>query len=149
MKDQQKQRGGVCDLTQIAFLIDCLPRCGVVWYCETIQSRVTAAQEEYAREGIDWSYVEFVDNQDCLDVLEGSPAAPSLAVFPQIDEACRLPRATYQARSTTHRSFVVPRYRLLSTLPQTQLCSRRQWGVLLAFMRLKLIMRLLTCAHKA
>ena len=80
-----------------------------------IQSPVATAQEEYAREGIDWSYVEFVDNQDCLDVLEGSPAAPSLAVFPQIDEACRLPRATYQARSRTDRSCVVPRHRLSPT----------------------------------
>lgn len=59
-------------------------------------SIVLAAQEEYAREGIDWSYVEFIDNQDCLDLLEGSQDAPSLAVFPLIDEACRLPRATYQ-----------------------------------------------------
>ena len=56
-------------------------------------------QEEYAREGIDWSYVEFIDNQECLDVLEGSQESPSLAVFPLIDEACRLPRATYQVRS--------------------------------------------------
>lgn len=53
-------------------------------------------QEEYAREGIDWSYVEFIDNQECLDLLEGAPNAPALAVFPLIDEACRLPRATYQ-----------------------------------------------------
>ena len=57
-------------------------------------------QEEYAREGIDWSYVEFIDNQDCLDVLEGSQDSPSLAVFPLIDEACRLPRATYQVWPT-------------------------------------------------
>lgn len=57
-------------------------------------------QEEYAREGIDWSYVEFIDNQDCLDVLEGSQDTPSLAVFPLIDEACRLPRATYQVCPT-------------------------------------------------
>ncbi len=56
-------------------------------------------QEEYAREGIDWSYVEFIDNQECLDVLEGSQESPSLAVFPLIDEACRLPRATYQVHS--------------------------------------------------
>lgn len=27
-------------------------------------------QEEYTREEIDWSYVEFVDNQDVLDLLE-------------------------------------------------------------------------------
>ena len=53
-------------------------------------------QEEYAREGIDWSYVDFVDNQDCLDLLEGAAAAPAMGVFPLIDEACRLPRATYQ-----------------------------------------------------
>lgn len=25
-------------------------------------------QEEYAREGIAWSYIDFVDNQDCLDL---------------------------------------------------------------------------------
>jgi len=27
-------------------------------------------QEEYAREEINWSYVEFVDNQDVLDLIE-------------------------------------------------------------------------------
>ena len=61
-------------------------------------------QEEYAREGIDWSYVEFIDNQDCLDLLEGSANAPALAVFPLIDEACRLPRATYQVRLCCHEA---------------------------------------------
>ena len=58
-------------------------------------------QEEYAAEGIDWSYVEFIDNQDCLDLLEGSPVNPALAVFPLIDEACRMPRATYQVSCST------------------------------------------------
>ena len=27
-------------------------------------------QDEYTREEIDWSYVEFVDNQDVLDLIE-------------------------------------------------------------------------------
>lgn len=27
-------------------------------------------QEEYTKEEIDWSYVEFVDNQDVLDLIE-------------------------------------------------------------------------------
>jgi len=27
-------------------------------------------QEEYTKEGIDWSYLEFVDNQDVLDLIE-------------------------------------------------------------------------------
>ena len=27
-------------------------------------------QEEYTREQINWSYIEFVDNQDVLDLIE-------------------------------------------------------------------------------
>lgn len=27
-------------------------------------------QEEYTKEAIDWSYIEFVDNQDVLDLIE-------------------------------------------------------------------------------
>lgn len=27
-------------------------------------------QEEYVKEEIDWSYIEFVDNQDVLDLIE-------------------------------------------------------------------------------
>lgn len=57
---------------------------------------VQGEQEEYVREGIQWSYVDFVDNQECLDLLEGSAASPSLAVFPLIDEANRMARSTYQ-----------------------------------------------------
>ena len=30
-------------------------------------------QEEYEREKIDWSYIEFVDNQDVLDLVEKRP----------------------------------------------------------------------------
>ncbi|RVW53510.1 Myosin-9 [Vitis vinifera] len=34
-------------------------------------------QEEYSKEGIDWSYIEFIDNQDVLDLIEkdGSTSA--------------------------------------------------------------------------
>lgn len=39
-------------------------------------------------EGISWKHVDFVDNQDCLDLLEGSKKLPG--VFPLIDEACRI-----------------------------------------------------------
>jgi len=39
--------------------------------------------------------VEFVDNQDCLDLLEGPSSNPNLAVFPLTPAACRRPRATY------------------------------------------------------
>ena len=71
-------------------------------------------QLEYAAEGVDWSYVEFVDNQDVLDLLEGGASSSSSAaasgagagggVFPLIDEACRLPRATADDLAHTLRS---------------------------------------------
>ena len=31
-------------------------------------------QEEYKKEQIDWSYIEFVDNQDVLDLIEKVPS---------------------------------------------------------------------------
>ncbi len=48
----------------------------VVWIAGGSPVRFTRAvpvslqgeQEEYAREGIAWSYIDFVDNQDCLDL---------------------------------------------------------------------------------
>lgn len=30
-------------------------------------------QEEYAAEGLAWSFVNYQDNQTCLDLIEGSP----------------------------------------------------------------------------
>jgi hypothetical protein len=47
-------------------------------------------QAEYADEGIDWAYIEFVDNQDVLDLIEKRP----LGILDCLDEACRFPRAT-------------------------------------------------------
>jgi myosin heavy subunit len=32
--------------------------------------------------------------QETLDLLEGLPGQPALGVFPLLDEACRLPKAT-------------------------------------------------------
>jgi hypothetical protein len=43
-------------------------------------------QAEYEREGIDWTTIEFVDNQDLLDLVEGKGG-----LIEQLDEACRLP----------------------------------------------------------
>ena len=37
---------------------------------EFLQHVFKMEQEEYTREEIDWSYVEFVDNQDVLDLIE-------------------------------------------------------------------------------
>ncbi|KAG2451764.1 hypothetical protein HYH02_003543 [Chlamydomonas schloesseri] len=45
-------------------------------------------QAEYEREQIDWSYIEFVDNQDVLDLIEGK-----LGILDLLDEVCRFVEA--------------------------------------------------------
>lgn len=49
-------------------------------------------QAEYEREAIDWSYIEFVDNQDVLDLIE-----KRLGILDLLDEQCRFPKV--QSRS--------------------------------------------------
>ncbi|KAL5070812.1 hypothetical protein RYX36_021699 [Vicia faba] len=49
-------------------------------------------QEEYTKEEIDWSYIEFVDNQDVLDLIEKKPGG----VIALLDEACMFPRSTHE-----------------------------------------------------
>ena len=44
-------------------------------------------QAEYEREAIDWSYIQFVDNQDVLDLIERK-----LGIIDVLDEQCRFPR---------------------------------------------------------
>ncbi|KAL8159065.1 hypothetical protein V2J09_000602 [Rumex salicifolius] len=39
-------------------------------------------QEEYTKEEIDWSYIEFVDNQDVLDLIEKKPGG-IITMFPK------------------------------------------------------------------
>ncbi|KAG8376188.1 hypothetical protein BUALT_Bualt09G0037200 [Buddleja alternifolia] len=41
-------------------------------------------QEDYEKEEINWSYIEFVDNQDVLDLIEKKPGG----VIALLDEAC-------------------------------------------------------------
>jgi myosin-5 len=50
-------------------------------------------QAEYEAEGIDWSYIAFVDNQDVLDLIEGK-----LGILDLLDEQCRFPTATPRVR---------------------------------------------------
>ncbi|XP_044981103.1 myosin-5-like isoform X2 [Hordeum vulgare subsp. vulgare] len=52
-------------------------------------------QEEYNRENIDWSYIEFVDNQDVLDLIERKPGG----IIALLDEACMFPKCTHESFS--------------------------------------------------
>ncbi|KAI1662989.1 putative myosin MYO2 [Daldinia decipiens] len=46
-------------------------------------------QEEYVREQIDWKFIEFSDNQPCIDLIEGK-----LGILSLLDEESRLPMGT-------------------------------------------------------
>jgi len=47
-------------------------------------------QQEYQREGIEWSFISFPDNQDVLDLIEKRHDG----ILSVLDEQCRLPRCT-------------------------------------------------------
>ncbi|RYP19715.1 hypothetical protein DL767_009597 [Monosporascus sp. MG133] len=46
-------------------------------------------QEEYVREQIDWTFIDFSDNQPCIDLIEGK-----LGILSLLDEESRLPMGT-------------------------------------------------------
>ncbi|KMZ60261.1 putative Myosin XI [Zostera marina] len=52
-------------------------------------------QEEYSKEEIDWSYIEFVDNQDVLDLIEKKPGG----IIALLDEECMFPKSTHETFS--------------------------------------------------
>ncbi|KAJ9702125.1 hypothetical protein PVL29_004049 [Vitis rotundifolia] len=53
-------------------------------------------QEEYSKEEINWSYIEFIDNQDVLDLIEKKP----IGIIALLDEACMFPKSTHKTFST-------------------------------------------------
>jgi len=42
-------------------------------------------QEEYVKEAIEWSFIDFYDNQHCIDLIEGK-----LGILDLLDEECRV-----------------------------------------------------------
>ncbi|XP_057569964.1 unconventional myosin-XIX isoform X2 [Hippopotamus amphibius kiboko] len=56
-----------------------------------------AQQEEYAVEGLEWSFVSYQDNQTCLDLIEGSP----ISICSLMNEECRLNRPSSAAQLQT------------------------------------------------
>ncbi|BEI98501.1 hypothetical protein CcaverHIS631_0308000 [Cutaneotrichosporon cavernicola] len=61
------------------------------WANEKLQQQFNAhvfklEQEEYMREQINWTFIDFTDNQACIDVIEGK-----MGVLALLDEESRLP----------------------------------------------------------
>ncbi|XP_007569232.1 unconventional myosin-Va [Poecilia formosa] len=46
-------------------------------------------QEEYVREELAWNRIEFSDNQECINLIEGP-----LGIFDLLDEECRMPKGS-------------------------------------------------------
>eukprot|EP01087_Luapelamoeba_hula_P019988 TRINITY_DN671_c2_g1_i4.p1 TRINITY_DN671_c2_g1~~TRINITY_DN671_c2_g1_i4.p1 ORF type:complete len:2510 (-),score=661.45 TRINITY_DN671_c2_g1_i4:15-7070(-) len=47
-------------------------------------------QQEYIKQKIDWSYIEFKDNEGCIDLLENK----KLSILALLEEECRFPKGT-------------------------------------------------------
>lgn len=47
-------------------------------------------QEEYIREGIDWTFIEYSDNQPVIDIIESRP----IGILNLLDEECKMPKGS-------------------------------------------------------
>ncbi|XP_049899600.1 myosin-9-like [Epinephelus moara] len=72
-------------------------------------------QEEYQREGIEWSFIDFgLDLQPCIDLIEKSAGPPGILAL--LDEECWFPKATDKSfvekvvsEQGTHPKFQKPK----------------------------------------
>ncbi|CAG8495632.1 7285_t:CDS:10 [Ambispora gerdemannii] len=64
-------------------------------------------QEEYVREKINWTFIEFSDNQPCIDMIEGK-----LGILSLLDEESRLPAGTDTTwGNKLYQTFQTPTYK--------------------------------------
>lgn len=59
-----------------------------VMFYVSLQHVFHLEQEEYIREDLAWSRIEFSDNQQCINLIEGQ-----LGLFDLLDEECRVSHA--------------------------------------------------------
>lgn len=77
----------------------CLGVLGVNRFLSGPQHVFQLEQEEYLREEIPWTRIEFSDNQPCIELIEGK-----LGVLDLLDEECRV-RGRGRANETCHESL--------------------------------------------
>ncbi|CAN0536883.1 unnamed protein product, partial [Ectocarpus sp. 12 AP-2014] len=73
-------------------------------------------QEEYRREQLEWTFIHFPDNVDCITLIEKKPNG----IIPTLDEQCIIGRATddrfarelYKKSENNSRFFVSPKMRV-------------------------------------
>ena len=74
--------------TQIYFI--CTSSFICVLCFSLIQHVFKLEQEEYIREKITWSFIDFYDNQSCIDLIE-----TKLGILDLLDEECRVSEAEH------------------------------------------------------
>ncbi|CAB9500229.1 Myosin type-2 heavy chain [Seminavis robusta] len=93
-------------------------------YCnEALQQQFNAfvlknEQEEYKREGIEWSFIEFPENQDVLDLIEKRGSG----ILSILDDQCRAP-------GTSDKSFALDVYKKCQDQPRFT-ATRKQTATL-------------------
>ena len=73
-------------------------------------------QEEYIRENIEWSFIEFNDNQPCIDLIENK-----LGILSLLDEESRLPAGSDE-------SWTAKLYQTFTKPPSNQVFSKPRFG---------------------
>jgi myosin-5 len=48
-------------------------------------------QSVYEEDGVDWTHVEFADNQECVDMIEARPPV-AVGLLSLLDEECMFPK---------------------------------------------------------
>ena len=69
-------------------------------------------QEEYQKEKLNWTKIEFYDNQPCIDLIEAK-----LGILDLLNEECRMPKGSdnswatklYDKHLKKHKNFDKPR----------------------------------------
>ncbi|XP_066902208.1 LOW QUALITY PROTEIN: unconventional myosin-Va [Halyomorpha halys] len=69
-------------------------------------------QEDYLKENIEWKFIDFYDNQPCIDLIESK-----LGILDLLDEECRMPKGTddswaekLYSKCSKKTHFVKPRF---------------------------------------
>uniref|UniRef100_K3WAW2 Myosin motor domain-containing protein n=1 Tax=Globisporangium ultimum (strain ATCC 200006 / CBS 805.95 / DAOM BR144) TaxID=431595 RepID=K3WAW2_GLOUD len=99
MDDSQKAKGGMHFIGILdIFGFEVFPKNSFEQLCinfanETLQQQFNdyvfkMEQLEYESQGVDWKYVEFLDNQDCVNLISQRPTG----ILPLVDEECLIPK---------------------------------------------------------
>ena len=71
-------------------------------------------QSEYQKEEISWSFIEFPDNQDCLDLIEHRQNG----ILAILDDVCKLPQATDEKFASRLYKLLDTNYRFTASVAQ-------------------------------